>query len=80
MPDYLVLMSEYFSCVLGTPRISGSVQKLSRSSEVNPELSLVQREVSVVVKNKARALEVTRIISGSLEQRFEVQEGQDGVK
>ena len=73
-------MSMYFRCVPGTPRISGSVQKLSRSSEVNPELSLVQREVSVVVKNKARALEVTRIISRSPEQRFKVQGGQDEVE
>jgi len=72
-------MSEYFSCVLGTPRISGSVQKLSRSSEVNLELSIVQIEVSIEVKNKARSLEVTRIISRSPEQRLQVQGGQDGV-
>ena len=54
--------------------------KLSGSLEVNLELSVAQREVSVEVKNKTRALEVTRIISGSPEQRFEVQGGQDGVK
>ena len=44
------------------------------------ELSIVQREVSIEVKNKARSLEVTRIISGSPEQRFKVQGGQDGVE
>ena len=60
VPDYLILMSKYFRCVLGTLRISGSIQKLSRSSEVIPELNVVQREVSIEVKNKARALEVTR--------------------
>ena len=49
-PNYLVLMSEYFRCVPGTLRISGSVQKLSGSLEVNPELSVVQREVSIEVK------------------------------
>jgi len=59
VPNYLILMSKYFICVLGVLRISGSVWKLSRSLEVNPELSVVQREVSVEVKNKSRALEVT---------------------
>ena len=48
---------------------------MSKSSEVSLELNIVQREVSVEVKNKARSLEVTRIISRSLEQRFEVQGG-----
>ena len=75
MPDYLVLMSEYFRCVLGTPRISRSVWKLSGSSEVILALNVVQRKVSVDVKTEARSLEVTRIISGSPEQRFEVQMG-----
>ena len=74
-PDYLIFMSEYFRCILGTPRISRSVQKLSGSSEVIPALNLVQREVSVEVKTKARSMEVTRIISESPEQRFEVQMG-----
>ena len=69
-PDYLILVSEYFRCVPGTPRISGSVWKLTGSLEVIPELNVVQREVSIEVKNKARSLEVTRIISGSPEQRF----------
>src|SRR5882724_11217140 len=69
-PNYLILMSEYFRCVLGTLRITRSVWKLSGSLEVNLELRIVQREVSIEVKNKARAWEVTRIISGSPEQRF----------
>jgi len=56
-------------------RISGSIWKLSRSLEVIPELNVVQSEMSVEVKNKARSLEVTRIISRSLEQRVEVQGG-----
>src|SRR5882724_13282602 len=38
--------------------------ELSESLEVNPELSIVQREVSVEVKNKARALEVTGLFPG----------------
>jgi len=80
VPNYLVLVSEYFRCLLGTPRISGSVCELSGSSEVNPELSVVQREVSIEVKNKARSLEVIRIISRNLEQRFDVQGCQDGVE
>ena len=50
MPEYLILVSEYFRCVPGTLKISGNVQKLSRSLEVNPELSIVQREVTVEVK------------------------------
>ena len=79
-PDYLVLVSKYFRCIPGTLRISRSIQKLSGSLEVILELNVVQREVSIEVKNKARSLEVTRIISRSLEQRFEVQGGQDGVK
>jgi len=33
-------------------------------------------EVSIEVKNKARSLGVTKIISGSLEQRFKVYGGQ----
>jgi len=78
VPNYLILVSKYFRCILGTP--TRSVWKLSRSSEFNPELSIVQREVSIEVKNKARALEVTRIISGSPEQRSEVQGGQDEVE
>ena len=49
VPNYLVLMSEYFRCVLGVLRISGSVWKLSRNLEVNPELSVVQREMSIEV-------------------------------
>ena len=53
-------------------RISGSIWKLSRSLEVIPELNVVQSEMSVEVKNKARSLEVSKIISRSLEQRFEV--------
>jgi len=43
-------MSEYFICVLGIPKISGSVWELSGSSEVNLELRIVQREVSIEVK------------------------------
>ena len=39
--NYLILMSEYFRCILGVLRISGSVWKLSRSLEVNLELSIV---------------------------------------
>jgi len=66
-------MSEYFGCIPGTPRISRGVWKLSGSSEVNLELSVVQREESIEVKYEARSLEVTRIISGSLELRFEIQ-------
>ena len=63
MPNYLVLVSEFFwECL-----------EVVWSLEVNLELSIVQREVSIEVKSKARALEVTGIISGSLEQRFEVQ-------
>jgi len=46
-------MSKYFRCIPGTLRISRSIQKLSRSLEVIPELNIVQREVSVEVKNKA---------------------------
>ena len=61
-PDYLILMSKYLRCVPWCPRMSRSYWKLSRSSEVNLELSIVQREVSVEVKNKARALEVTGLI------------------
>jgi len=66
-----------FSCLsisdaLGTLRISRSIQKLSGSLEVILELNVVKREVSVEVNNKARSLEVTRIIPGSLEQRFKV--------
>jgi len=49
-PNYLVLVSKYFRCIPGVPRISGSVCKLSGSLEVYPELSVVQREVSVEVK------------------------------
>jgi len=45
-------MSKYFRCIPGTPKITGSVQKLSGSLEVNPELSIVQREVSIEVKIK----------------------------
>jgi len=40
-----------------------------------PELNIVQRGVSVEVKNKDRSLEVTRFNSGSPEQRFGVQGG-----
>ena len=50
VPNYLILMSKYFRCVPGTPRISGSVWELSGSSEVNLELSIVQREVTIEVK------------------------------
>jgi len=64
----------------GDSKDNQKCRKLSRSSEVNQELSIVQREVSVEVKNKARALEVTRNISRSLEQGFKVQGGQDGVE
>jgi len=71
---------KYFICVQWFLRTSRSYRKLSGSSEVNLELSVVQREVSIEVKNKARALEVTRIISGSPEQRFKVQGGQGEVK
>jgi len=46
--NYLILVSEYFRCILGTLRIS--------------ELSVVQREVSVEVKTKAISWEVTGII------------------
>jgi len=45
-------MSKYFRCVPEVPKISGSVQKLTRSSEVNLELSIVQREVSIEVRIK----------------------------
>jgi len=54
---YLILMSVYFRCIPGTLRISGSVQEFSGSLEVNPELSIVQREGSIEVKWKARSLE-----------------------
>jgi len=64
---------QYFRCVLGVLRISGSVWKLPGSSEVNLELSIVQREVSIEVKNKGWSSGSNRIISGSPEQRFEVQ-------
>jgi len=60
-------MSEYFRCVPGTPRIL-EVSEVSRSQEVNPEWSVVQRVGSIEVKNEAD-LGVTRG-SGSLEQRF----------
>ena len=79
-PNYLILVYKYFICVQWFLRTSRSYRKLSGSSEVNLELSVVQREVSVEVKNKARAMEVTGIISRSLEQRLEVQGGQDKVE
>ena len=79
-PNYLILVSEYFRCILGIPRISGSVWKLSRSLEVNPELSIVQREVSVEVKNKARALEVTVLIPEVWNRGLRFKGGQDEVK
>ena len=80
MPNYLILMSEYFRCVLGTLRISRSIQKLSGSSEVNPKLSVVQREVRVEVKTKARSLEVTRIILEVQNRGLRFMGGQDGVE
>jgi len=52
VPNYLILLSKYFRCTLGVPRISGSIWKFSRSLEVNPELSVVQREVSIEVRIK----------------------------
>jgi len=57
-----------FQMCSGTLRISRSVWKLSRSSEVIPELNVVQREGSVEVKYKARSLE-WQGFSGSPEQR-----------
>jgi len=45
-------MSEYFRCILKVPRIPRSVQEWSGSSEINPELSIVQSEVSVEVRIK----------------------------
>ena len=56
-PDYLLLMSEYFRCILEVLRMSGSVQKSSGSSEVNLGLSVVQRD-ECRGQSKARALEV----------------------
>ena len=52
-------ISDVFQGVL---RISASVQKLSGSLEANPELSVVQREVSIEVKNKTSTLEVTGLL------------------
>jgi len=52
-------MSKNFRCIPRVPRISRSVWKFSGSSEVNLELSIVQREVRIEVKSKARALEVS---------------------
>ena len=66
-------MSEYFRCVLGTLRITRSVWKLSGSLEVNLELRIVQREVSIEVKNKARVLDMTNIILEVQKLRFKVQ-------
>jgi len=43
VPDYLLLMSEYFKCIPEVLRITGSVWELSGSLEVNLELSIVQR-------------------------------------
>jgi len=51
-------------------------EEIQKCSEVNPELSIVQREVSIEVKNKARALEVIRLFP---EVRNRVQ-GSRGVK
>jgi len=65
-PNYLLLLSEYFRCIQEVPRMPRSAQKLSRSLEVNLELSIVQREVSIEVKSKARVLD-NIIISRSLE-------------
>ena len=62
----------------GSSEGSGSVWKLSGSSEVNPEPSIVQREVSIEVKTKARSLEVTRDIPEVQNRGFTG--GQDGVE
>ena len=42
VPNYLLLLSEYFGCVLGIPRNSGGAEVI-QSSEGNPELRIVQR-------------------------------------
>jgi len=58
----------------GTLSIS-EVFRVVWQSGSNYGTNVVQREVSIEVKNKARPLEVTRIISRSPEQRLEVQMG-----
>jgi len=52
---------------------------LSGSSEVNPELSVVQRGEHRS-KNKARVLDMTNIISGSPETEVQGSRVQDEVK
>jgi len=49
-PNYLILMSEYFKCVLGTPRISRGVRSVRESLEVIQNWSIVQREGGIEVK------------------------------
>ena len=64
----------------GSSKISGSVWKLSGSLEVNLELSIVQREVSIEVKNKARPLEVTRLFPEVQNRGLRFKGGQDEVE
>jgi len=52
VPNYLVLISEYFKCVLGTSRISGGVRSVPGVLEVFWNWSIVQREGSIEASRK----------------------------
>ena len=78
--NYLVLMAEYFRCIPWFLRRSRSVQKFSGSSEVNPELRIFQREVSIEVKNEARALEVIRLFPEVWNRGSRFKGGQDEIE
>src|SRR5882724_1205965 len=53
---YLILLSEYFRCVPGTPRIPEVLEVVQESEVIQSS-----REGSVEVKNEARSLGMTRV-------------------
>jgi len=73
-PDYLLLLSKYFRCIPEVPRMSRSVQELSRSLEVNLELSIVQRGEHRGSRIKLRVLDATILFSEVWKLRLKVQE------
>ena len=57
---HLVLLSEYFRCVPGTPRIPEVLEVVQESEVIQSS-----REGSVEVKNEARSLETTKVFQKS---------------